>query len=78
MAVGPTRTVGPIGTAHYKPDLVIINCDISRIEKPFFIWDYLTKLYPDKDKIELFARFDDYLFKQELIDKGWDFWRNEA
>jgi len=46
-------------------------------EKPLQIRDYLTDLYKGLDKVELFARTNDYLFKDELAEE-WDFIGNEA
>lgn len=45
-------------------------------EKPFQIRDYLADLYKGLDKIELFARTNDYLFKEEL-QQEWDLMGND-
>ena len=45
-------------------------------KKPDFIRDYISKNYPDKVKIELFARERRDLFGSNLV--GWDVWGNEV
>ena len=62
------------------PDTIssVIYCKRGKhSEKPFIIRDYLTRIYKGMDKIEFFARINDYLFADELS-KEWDFIGNEA
>jgi N6-adenosine-specific RNA methylase IME4 len=45
-------------------------------EKPLFVRDYLTDLYPDLVKLELFARVG--MFREEYERKSWYFWGDDC
>jgi len=43
-------------------------------QKPYTFYDILEKMFPDVTRLEMFARYDDKLFKPQ----GWDLWGNQA
>ena len=43
-------------------------------QKPYTFYKILEDMFPEVAKLEMFARYDDKLFRPE----GWEFWGNQA
>jgi N6-adenosine-specific RNA methylase IME4 len=53
----------------------VLNCKKGKhSRKPYEVYKILETMVPHGSRLEMFARYDDKLFKPE----GWDFWGNQA